>query len=284
MSSRSDVHRDRSPFEVSAVAQSPRGPLLRLPDARTLQQVFEGKYGREPDLGWGPRLRSAYGYYNPDDWYEALLALAVVPGTRWLDIGCGRHVCPSNPALARLLADRCGRLTGVDPDPTLLENPYVHDRVQAGIDTFDGNGAHDLVTLRMVAEHIADPGACVRGIARALAPGGLAVVYTVFAWSPMPLLTRLAPMSLRHVVKQWLWGTDKKDTFPTCFRMNTRDRLRRLFSGHGMAEAAFARLDDCRTFGRFRGLHELELQVRRACRALSMPYPEHCILGIYRKP
>ncbi len=261
-----------------------RGALVRLPDEDALAQVFRLKYGPEDQLGWGPRLRRAYGYDNPDDWYETLLSLLVVNGVRWLDVGCGRELCPSNKPLAKVLAARAGRLTGLDPDPTLDENPYVHDKVHAGIDAFDGKGAYDLVTLRMVAEHIDDPMACVRGIERALAPGGLAVVYTVFGWSPMPILTRIAPMELRHVIKAWLWGTEKKDTFPTRFRMNTRGRLQRLFAGVGMREAAFARLDDCRTFARFRSLCELELMLRSACRTASMPYPEHCIVGIYEKP
>lgn len=269
---------------TKAAGLSAPGPLLRLPDAAALQQIFRLKYGPDATLGWGPRLRRDYGYDSPDDWYEALLSLLVVPGLSWLEIGCGREICPSNKALARVLADRVGRLVGLDPDPTLDENPYVHEKVHAGIDDFDGKQQFDLVTLRMVAEHIADPDACVRGVERALRPGGLCIVYTVFAWSPMPILTRLAPMGLRHVVKHWLWGTDKKDTFPTCFRMNTRGRLQRLFAGRGLEEAAFVRLDDCRTFARFRMVSELELKTRTACRFFGLPYPEHCIVGIYRKP
>lgn len=262
-----------------------QGPvaLVRLPTAADLAANFRLKYGSEPDLGWSPRLRQGYGYSTPDDWYEALLALLVAKGCRWLDVGCGREICPSNRPLGRILARRASRLVGVDPDETLLENPYVHEKVQQGIDAYDGQGGFDLVTLRMVAEHIQDPEACVRGVARALAPGGLCCVYTVFGWSPMPILTRLAPMGLRHVVKKWLWNTDKKDTFPTAFAMNTRGRLRRLFVGVGMKERAFVRLDDCRTFGQFRNLAELELRLRAACRALGMPYPEHCIVGIYEK-
>ena len=143
-----------------------RGALVRLPDERALQQVFRLKYGPEETLGWGPRLRRSYGYDNPDDWYETLLSLLVANGTRWLDVGCGRELCPSNKPLARVLSSRAGRLTGLDPDPTLDENPYVHDKVHAGIDTFDGKGAFDLVTLRMVAEHIDDPKACATSSAR----------------------------------------------------------------------------------------------------------------------
>jgi SAM-dependent methyltransferase len=258
--------------------------LLRLPDAAALRQMFHLRYGPEDRLGWGPRLRREFHYDTPDDVYEALVAGTVAPGMRWLDAGCGRHLFPSNPELERALSQRCARLVGVDPDPTLQENPWVHEKVAGILDDFDGKGAFDLVTLRMVAEHVADPERCVQSIHRALRQGGLAVVYTVFAGSPMPLLTRLAPMSLRHVVKQWLWGTQPKDTFPTCFRMNTRGVLQRLFAGVGMHEQAFLRLDDCRTFARFRSLCELELRARALCRGLGLPYPEHCLLGIYRKP
>lgn len=258
--------------------------LLRLPDAAALQQMFELRYGQKDRLGWGPKLRLDYGYYTPDDVYEALVAGIVTHGVRWLDVGCGRELFPNNLGLAETLSKRCARLVGVDPDPTLLENPWVHEKVAGGIDDYDGKGAFDVVTLRMVAEHIADPVACVRSLHRALSPGGIAVVFTVFAGSPMPLLTRLAPMNLRHVVKSWLWGTQPKDTFPTCFRMNTRSALQRLFTGVGMREEALLRLDDCRTFARFRWLSEMELRLMRVCRVAGLPYPEHCLLGVYRKP
>ena len=275
-------------MRANAATQHPvallNGPLLRLPDAATLRQVFHLKYGTETQLGWGPKLRRDHGYSTPDDVYEALLASLCVKGLRWLDIGCGRELCPSNPSLAKLLAQRVGRLVGLDPDPTLDENPYVHEKIKAPIDGYESEERFDLAALRMVAEHIDDPEACVRGMVKALAPGGLAIVYTVFAASPMPLLTRLAPMGLRHTVKRFLWRTDQKDTFPTRFRMNTRGRLQRLFGAHGLREEAFLRLDDCRTFSRFRWLLLCELRVRTFFRALGMPYPEHCILGAYRKP
>ena len=266
---------------MSAAAAPP--PLLRLPDDASLRQMFHCRYGPQAALGWGPRLRQACRYYTPDDVYEALVAGLVAPGVSWLDVGCGRELFPDNPGLAEVLSKRCARLTGVDPDPTLQENPWVHEKVSGGIDTYEGDGSFDLVTMRMVAEHIDDPAACARAIARALRPGGLAVVFTVFAAAPMPLLTRLAPMGLRHVVKSWLWGTQPKDTFPTRFRMNTRGGLRRCFAAAGMAEEAFLRLDDCRTFAKFEALNRAELAMMRACRAVGVPYPEHCLLGVYRR-
>ena len=257
--------------------------LVRLPDAESLRQMFHLRYGPEAKLGWGPRLRRDHGYHTPDDVYEALVAGLVAPGMAWLDVGCGHELFPNNRELAQALSQRCRRLTGVDPGPNLQQNAWVHEKVGASIDAYDGKGEFDLVTLRMVAEHVADPEACVRSVARALRPGGIAVIYTVFAGSPMPLLTRIAPMGLRHRVKAWLWGTQPRDTFPTHFRMNTRAALQRLFAGAGLHEEAFLRLDDCRTFARFRWLSQLELRVRRLCSAVGLPYPEHCLLGIYRK-
>lgn len=251
------------------------------PRADTLDKVFRQKYGEPGQLGWGPAMRRRFGYYNPDEHYEALVCDLVTSDTRWLDVGCGRHLFPSNVTLARELARRAKRLVGVDPDATLDENPYVHERVRTTFEAFDGKGAFDLVTLRMVAEHVAQPESVVAAVARALAPGGLCVIYTVDGWSPMPLLTRLAPMALRHVVKRFLWRTQAKDTFPTAFKMNSRRRLATLMQAVGLREVAFAWPDDCRTFGRFRAGQWCELSLRRSLRVVGLRYPERCLLGVY---
>lgn len=258
--------------------------LVRAPDRTTLDQVFRLKYGPPERLGWGPTLRRRFDYYQPDDHYEALVSGLVLPGTRWLDVGCGRELFPFNQELAKVLSRRAGRLCGVDPDVTLDENPYVHEKVRARIDDYDGRHGFDLVTLRMVAEHIDDPERCLLAVDRALAPGGLCVVYTVNAASPVPLLTRGVPMSWRHHIKSFLWRTQAKDTFPTRFRMNSKSQLRRLFAGRGLQERLFLRVDDCRTLSRFRWLQALELRTRDLCRLVRMPYPEHCLLAVYQKP
>ena len=86
--------------------------LLCLPDATALRQMFHLRYGPNAKLGWGPKLRLGYGYYTPDDRYEATVAGLVVPGTNWLDVGCGRELFPNNLGLAETLSKRCARLVG----------------------------------------------------------------------------------------------------------------------------------------------------------------------------
>ncbi|MHC5066653.1 MAG: class I SAM-dependent methyltransferase [Planctomycetota bacterium] len=253
------------------------------PSSAELAAVFEAKYGADSELGWGPRMRLRFEYFNPDDHYEALLDKLIGTETRWLDVGCGRDLFPNNSGLARALAERCQLLVGIDPAPTLAENPFVHERIAESIDSWQPEQRFDLITMRMVAEHVANPGDLVQTLAAASAPGSRLVIYTVNGRSPVPLMTRLFPMAWRHRIKSLLWRTEEKDTFPTCFRMNTRRRLSSLLEPAGFAEESFQYLDDCRSSGRFRVLQYVELWSRRLFRALGMRYPENCLLGVYRR-
>lgn len=251
------------------------------PSADALRAIFVMKYGDPTSCGWGPGMRWRFDYFNPDDWYEALLLGIVRKETRWLDVGCGRELFPSNQPLGRELSKRCALLAGVDPDATLDENPYVHERAKALFDDWDGGHRFDLITLRMVAEHVVDPSKLMASIRRAAAPGARVVVYTVNKFSPVPLFTSLVPFGLRHKIKHVLWRTQQKDTFPTAFQMNTRATLQGLFAGQGFREVAFEKLDDCRSFSRFRFGQWCELSFRRLLRCVGLRYPETCLLGVY---
>ncbi|HYQ92397.1 MAG TPA: methyltransferase domain-containing protein [Candidatus Competibacteraceae bacterium] len=141
----------------------------------------------------------------------------------------------------------------------------------------------DLVTMRMVAEHVQKPAQFISSLARCTHPGLLLVIYTVNAWLPVPVITRLVPFALHHPAKVFLWRTEKRDTFLTAFQMNTRRRLQQLLGQGGFQEAFCAHLDDCRTFARFRLLQFAELSFRRVFHAFSLAYPEHCLLRVYRR-
>ena len=215
-------------------------------------------------LGWGPRLRLRFGHHTPDEYYEAVVAKLVDAQCGWLDVGCSSSIFPDNDVLAKILANRCKLLVGIDPDDTLNENPFVHERVKTTIDNFHRSSCFDLVTLRMVAEHLADPKSAVNSLSHLTKPGGKVVVYTVNQWSPVSVIARIAPFRLHHYIKRLLWRIDEKDTFPVTYKMNTRSRLSRLFEENGFREIGFSYLDDCRTLGRFRfaascGTHAVEI-------------------------
>lgn len=253
------------------------------PERAILEKVFRQKHGDPATTGNSPRRRHRYGYFTPDDVYEAVVAQLVGSGCTWIDVGGGRDLFPSNSKLARLLADRCHHLVGVDPSPNIDENPYVHERARCLIEDFQGEQTFDLATMRMVAEHIAEPRPAILSLARLVKPGGKVVVYTVNRWAPVTIASWIVPFRLHHPIKRLLWKTDEIDTFPVAYRMNTRGVLAALFEQGGFRESAFAYLDDCRAFHRSPVLNHVELALWKALNTLGLRYPENCLLGVYER-
>ena len=251
----------------------------------TLEQVSalaDLKYGDVAKGGWGPRLNRRFGYFTPDDWYEALVWNMVTASTEWLDVGCGRAMFPSNPAASKALAERCKSLTGLDPSDNIQDNPYLQHRAQCMLEDFAAPGRYDLITMRMVVEHISAPAAAAAALARLCKPGGHVVIYTVDKWSPVSLVSGWTSLGFHHRVKAVLWGGEERDTFPTTYLMNTRRTLATLLAGAGFVEQSFQRLPDTRVTNRFRVPHAAELVLWRALSSAGLGYPENCLLGIYR--
>jgi SAM-dependent methyltransferase len=206
------------------------------PTEELVEKNFFKKYGTPENLGPGPAMRRKYGYYTPDDYYESLVDCLLNAGEKWLDVGCGRRLFPSNEMLSRELSARAGVLVGVDPDITLEENPYVHEKARVPMDEFRTQHKFDLITMRMVAEHVDNPDALLSSIAECTHAGSRVVVYTINRWSPVPMITNLVPFKLYYPAKKLLWGSQSKDTFPTTDKMNTQEALIQLFSRFGFDE------------------------------------------------
>src|SRR5688572_24836402 len=92
-----------------------------------LMGVYNVKYFRSGKPGWSPRMRLSFGYFTPDDIYEALVARLVSTGCAWADIGSGRDIFPQHPQLASELCGRAAFVYGIDPDDNVNANPFIHD-------------------------------------------------------------------------------------------------------------------------------------------------------------
>ena len=233
-------------------------------------------------------LHQRYGYVSPDAVYEGTLLGLVTPNTRWLDIGCGRHVFPFNPAAADQLSRRCALLVGVDPSANIRDNPHIHRAHQARIEQLTAaevapDGPFDLVSLRMVAEHIEHPEQAMGALAPLLRPGGLLLIYTVSSAAPLSLLGRILPGVAHRWAMHLMFRGQRRDVHPAWYRMNTRSQLRRKLTAVGFAETDFRRLDDCRATLRWSGLHELELKLWRAWHRAGLPWAEACVIGLYQR-
>ena len=250
---------------------------------RHMPDVLQFKYGAPATRGWSPRLRDQFGYRSPDDWYEATLFHLIGSSTEWLDVGCGRNIFPSNPAAAAHLAKRCALVVGIDPSDNVRDNTLVHEWAQCLLQDYETDRQFDLVTMRMVAEHIEDPSTAMAALQRLVRPGGRVVIYTVAKFSPASMVAAVTPMPVHHFAKRVLWGGEERDTFPVAYRMNTRKDLRAQFETVGFREEAFRYLDDCRSFAQWKALAAVELAMWRTLRSIGLRYPESCLLGVYQK-
>lgn len=251
-----------------------------LPTILDLVALFQSKYDGK---GWGPALRISHDYFSPDDFYEATVDKLVTVGCKWADVGCGRDIFPSNSQLAEKLASRAELVFGIDPDPNVRENKLLTHFSQTTIEECETVHRFDVITLRMVAEHIVDPDAVMAKLAKLLKPEGLVVIYTPYKWAPMSIIASIIPFRLHNPLKWLIWRTEARDTFPTAYKLNTRNDLDEHTSRHHLREVAFRRIDDCRITGRFKFLQRIELRSRKLLRALGIPYPEACLLAVYRR-
>jgi SAM-dependent methyltransferase len=215
--------------------------------------------------------------------YECVVSKLVGNGARWLDVGGGHAIFAHNPGLARILAARCASVVAVDPSDNVRKNVFAHETIQSTLEDYHASTHFDLATLRMVVEHVRHPERFVAALHRLVKPGGVVVVFTVDLWSPVTVVSRLLPFRFHHAIKRVVWGGDEEDTFPAFYRMNTRRSLRRLFDRAGFSEELFTRVDDLSVFGNFRRLGYVELLLWRSLSAVGLPYPEGCLVAVYRK-
>ena len=139
-------------------------------------------------------------------------SFAPLAGKTALDVGCGAGL------LAEPLARLGARVTGIDAAHENVAAARAHaalaglaiDYRPGSLPAVDGE-RFDLVTSLEVIEHVSNPPAFVRGLAAALAPGGLLVMSTP---NRTPL-SRLALIGLGETVGGIPRGTHDWDKFLT---------------------------------------------------------------------
>ena len=180
---------------------------------------------------------------------EALARTAYPPGARVLDVGCGFG--DSTRLIARRIGPT-GRAVGVDCAPNFVEAARAEamaagdanaDFFVADVQTDDLRGPYDFAFSRFGTMFFMAPGAALRNIRRALAPGG---ALTMIVWrrreeNPWLHDAELTVRGLVPVVSHE--DTDQVHCGPGPFSMSGPDMVSTMLRSAGYDRIAFERFD-----------------------------------------
>jgi SAM-dependent methyltransferase len=166
-----------------------------------------------------------------------------------LDAGCGRTA----PVLAKYRG-KVKRLIGADlvDFPTAIDGIELMNADLAQLPIPDGSV--DVVMSRSVMEHVVDPAAVYRDIARVLKPGGRFVFLTGNFWDYAAIITNLVPNRFHPWIVARTQGRAEIDVFPTAYKTNTRAAVNKWANGAGFEIVSYEYLGQYPTYFMFNGL------------------------------
>lgn len=227
-------------------------------------------------------------YRSPKLIYQELLDRSIGAQTAWLDIGCGKRICSDDELDGDL--PRRGTITvGCDRDPYLSKHSSIKNLVICDAAALPfRDRTFNLVTAAMVFEHLEDPQAVFREVARISQPGGRFIAFTPNRFNYAMIVASLTPYrfhllfkKLTHYFARGEWQDFEEEVFPTWYRANSVAALRRLASAGNFREERLDRLALAHSFGFVRPLYALSLLFERCIDRLGLHVLKADILGIF---
>lgn len=177
---------------------------------------------------WRQRFYPQPCEHDPLTKFLAQMEQEIGPDKTVLDIGAG-----AGELNAYNYRGRVKRVVGIDLDPRVTENPLLdHGVVASAYELPFADASFDLAFCIYVLEHIDNAERFAQEVGRVLKPGGVFLCLTPNKFHYVPLIASLTP----HSFHEWynrLRGRADEDTFPTCYRLNSRGDMRRHFTAAG---------------------------------------------------
>lgn len=170
--------------------------------------------------------------------YASLISEHLSPYTVWLDAGCGSRLLENDmDPLENWLANHCKTIVGMDVSVT--SNRNIKSLVQGSLYGLPfADNSLDLITCRMVVEHLAQPRRAFAESARCLRPGGAIVVITPnlvnYGVLGNAVASKLLPEKLRLRLVRASDSRADEDIFPVRYKANTMPRLVQSLNASGL--------------------------------------------------
>lgn len=173
------------------------------------------------------RLMGRYYSQRGEDPLDAAFCAYVRPGMKVLDAGCGWYRGYSRAAPLKEIY-----IMGIDIDPRVHENPYCNETMVCDLSKRLPlpDASFDIVHCRWVIEHLENPLQTLREFARVLKPDGYVLALTSNLFHYAMIAARITP----YWFHAWWQRKGEGQIFPTCYRGNSRRKLRHLCKDAGL--------------------------------------------------
>jgi SAM-dependent methyltransferase len=171
--------------------------------------------------------------------FYSQIAAVMKPDSQVLDFGAGRGEAPLQDTVdyrrnLMVFTGRCAHVEGCDVDEAVLRNPFLDHAEIVAPDKplpYDDN-RFDVVVSRAVFEHLDNPTFSAGELLRVTKPGGLIAAFTPNRWGYIATAARLVPNRMHRGALSTI-QPDRlpEDVFPTRYRLNTPQAIRKAFPG-----------------------------------------------------
>jgi SAM-dependent methyltransferase len=220
--------------------------------------------------------------------YEEYLRANAAGIQSWLDVGCGHQLLPPWRAAAEAeLLGSVERVVGIDYDlDSLRRHANIRNVCRADVGALPfADESFDLVTANMVVEHLDAPEKQFREVRRVLRPGGAFLFHTPNELSYPVRVSKLLPDGVKKTLARVLEGRAEEDVFPTHYRANREEVIRRVAASAGLEVGSVNYIGTLPTFAAFPPVAAAELLLlRQLMRRPSLEKYRQTLICVLRRP
>lgn len=179
-------------------------------------------------------------FEHPDNIYKNILLNNLKKNNIqiWLDAGGGHNTGleKEDPQPIKNI-----KIISCDRDQSSLDkNKFADKKLLCNLEKIplEDNYA-DVITLRMVMEHLENPKKVLKELSRILRAEGKLIIYTPNSNNYLVLIAKYFPNFYKEVIKKGEWMMEEESMYTHYYRMNTRDTIKSYLNRFNLDEIEF---------------------------------------------